>query len=463
MDVRSRISNLRERGDDAFAAFRDRSKLVRVFRHRDFRLLWTGAFLSFIGSWVQKLAESWLVYQLTHNAYLLGLVMFCASVPTTIFGPIAGTLADTFNRRTLLVVTQAIFALGAFYLAAAAYFHFVTYMQILIVAFILGVVSTVEQPARQATVSSCVPAEDLSLAIPVNAMTFNLSRLIGPAIGGLLLVAIGPAACYLVNGISFFALIFSVLAIKADLSAKQREPLPVKDLIIEGALYTFRERRLRTLFFLESILSICGLVYITQMPAIVARMLLPSGESLEGTHDKAINAMAYTAIGIGALCGLATVMTLAERPVRALLIRSAMTCLAVTLIALGFVRNEWVAYPVFAILGMCAITQFNLTNTLFQTLAPPRLRGRVLSMHIWALNGLGPIGILAFGYIAEQISMPFSLQLGGGLVLCGALWSWINWKGLEGVDYPAAFRGLVDETVPVRDGALLHGELADGD
>ncbi|HVT13464.1 MAG TPA: MFS transporter [Fimbriimonadaceae bacterium] len=444
MDVRSRIADLREKQNQAYQAYRDRSRLVRVFRHRDFRLLWTGALVSFIGSWVQRLAEGWLVYQITGKASLLGLVVFCASVPTSILGPIAGTLADTFNRRTLLVVTQAIFAAGAFYLAAATHYHFVTYEQIIVVALILGIVSTVEQPARQSTVSACVPAEDLPLAIPINAMTFNLSRLIGPAIGGLLLVAVGPAACYFVNGVSFFALIFSALAIRSDLSPRQREAQPIKDLLVEGALYTYRDRRLRTLFILESIVAIFGLTYITQMPTIVDRMLHRAGDPRLGTHDKFILSTGYIVIGVGAIIALSIIMQFAERRVRGLMIRIAMTCLAVALIVLGFVRSEYAAYPIFGALGMCAITHFNITNTLFQTIAPPRLRGRVLAMHIWALNGLGPFGVLMFGYIADAFGMPLALQGGGAVVLLGALWSWVNGKSLQGVDDADVVYGVPD-------------------
>jgi len=447
MDARSRIENLRERGDGIYRAYLGRSRLVRVFRHRDFRFLWTGTFLSFIGSWVQKVAEGWLVWQLTHSNYLLGLVMFCASLPTTVLGPIAGTLADTFNRRILLVVTQIIFALGAFYLAAATYYHFVTYLQILIVAFILGLVSTVEQPARQSTVSSCVPPEDLPVAIPINAMTFNLSRIVGPAIGGLLLGAVGTASCYFVNGLSFFALIFAALAIRADLSPKSYGPQPVRDLIVEGALYTHRDRRLRRLFALELIVSICGLTYVSQMPAIVEQMLHRAGDPLNGAHDKFMLAAGYLVIGIGAIGGLSILMHFADRPYRSFLIRAAMTTLAVALTALGFVRNEWEAYPLFIVLGMCAITQFNLTNTLFQTLAPPRLRGRVLAMHIWALNGLGPLGALAFGYIAQRSGLPFAIKLGGAIVFVAALWAWVSGGSLQGVDSEESFFGVQDDPI----------------
>jgi MFS family permease len=433
MNVRSRIAGLRERRDEAFQAYKDRSRLVRAFRHRDFRLMWGGAFLSFIGSWVQTVAQGYLVFQLTHSNQLLALVSFCGSVPTTIFGPIAGSLADIVDRKKLLVVTQIIFASGAFYLAAATYFQFVTYWQIITVALILGVVATVEQPVRQSTVSSCVPPEDLPVAIPLNAMTFNISRLIGPAIGGLLLAVTGTASCYFVNGLSFFALIFAALALRADLSPKQRAPQPVRDLITEGALYTFRDRRLRTLFALEAIVSMCGLTYLIQMPAIAEQML----------HDKLRGmAIGYVAVGTGTVSALAIIMQLADRSVRALMIRSAMTVLGFALFALSFARTVFAAFPIFALLGMCAVTHFNITNTLFQTLAPPRLRGRVLAMHMWALSGLGPFGTLAFGYIAEHYGLPMSLRIGGAIIVVGAVWAWTNRDGLLGVDDRESFYGV---------------------
>jgi MFS family permease len=397
--------------------------------------MWGGAFLSFIGSWVQTVAQGYLVYQLTHSFKLLALVSFFGSVPTTIFGPVAGSLADIVDRRKLLIATQIIYSCGAFYLAAATYFNFVSYWQIVAVALTLGLISTVEAPVRQSTVSSCVPPEDLPVAIPLNAMTFNISRLIGPAIGGTLLAVTGTAACYFVNGVSFFALIFAAMALRADLSPKHREPQPVRDLIMEGALYTFRDRRLKTLFILEAIVSMCGLTYMTQMPAIATEML---HDPLRG------NALGYVSVGVGTVSALAIIMQLADRSVRALLIRSAMTVLGFALFALGFAHSELVAFPIFAVLGMCAITHFNVTNTLFQTLAPPRLRGRVLSMHMWALSGLGPFGTLAFGYIAERWGLPVSLRLGGAIIVVGALWAWISREGLQGVDDRESFYGVAD-------------------
>lgn len=429
MDVRSRMNSLREGQSEAFRGYKDRSRLIRVFRHRDFRLLWTGAFFSFMGSWVQNVAQGYLVYQLTHSHKLLALVSFFGMLPVTLLGPIAGTLTDTLNRRALLVATQAIYACGAFFLAAATHFGFVQYWHIVVVALVLGTVSAVEMPTRQSIVSTVVPEEDLPAAIPLNALTFNLSRLVGPALGGLLLTGFGPEACYFINGLSFFALIFAGLAIKANLRATRREAQPIGDLLMEGALYTFRDVRLRTLFILESIVSMFGLFYLTQMPAIAVEMLNVGKRGL---------GFSYTAVGVGAVGSIALITHLSDRSMRAVIIRLAMTLMAVGLILLGTVASPWSGYPLFALLGFCAIAHFNTTNTLFQLLSPARLRGRVLAMHIWALSGLGPFGVLAFGFVAEAVGLRFALQLGGVLVLVGATWGWIYKKGLAGVDSPPA-------------------------
>ncbi|MBC8064022.1 MAG: MFS transporter [Chlorobia bacterium] len=400
-----------------------RNKLQRVFRHRDFRLLWSGAFLSFIGSWIQTVAQGYLVYQLTHDKNLLGLVSFFGMLPVFFLGPIAGSLTDTLNKKALLVICQMVFAVGALYLAAATYWNFVEYWQIVVVALVLGVFSAIEMPARQSIVSQVVPPEDLAIAIPINGLTFNMARLVGPAIGGLLLTAFGPASCYLINGISFSALIFAGLAIRADLRPTEREPQPIWDLVVEGALYTWRDIRLRTLLILESSVSIFGLFYLTQIPAIAEEML-GIGERLGDS---------YLAVGIGAVLSLILITSMTDKPYKALSLRLAITVVGATLLVLSQAKSVWLAYPAFIVLGFASVTIFNTCNTLFQMLSPDRLRGRVLAMHVWALSGLGPFGIWGFGYLAQKTDLPFTLQLGGILVLVTAVYGWAFRRGLEGV------------------------------
>jgi MFS family permease len=420
------------------------SKLVRVLSYRDFRLLWIGAFVSFTGSWIQGVAQGYFVYRLTGSESALALVSFCTSVPVFLFAFVAGTMSDAFDKRKVLIVAMLCLSAASLFMSAATYYGFVQYWHIVAVALFVGLVGCVEMPTRQSIVSRVVPPEDLPAAVPVNAMTFNVARIFGPAIGGLILATMGVPLCYLANGITFLALIWAVKAIKADLSPHHREPQPIFDLLFEGMLYTMRDGRLKTLFFLETITAAAGLAYITLLPAYVEQVL-----GLGPAPAKQALGMAYTSVGIGALIGLLLITHLAHSDKKGTIIRGAMWAIGVGLILLSVTRSPWLAYPVFGLVGMATIAQFNTTNALFQMLSPERLRGRVLAMHIWALNGLSPFGLLFFGWLAHStretgyfriLSMGFkvpntgvslTLQVGGGIMLLGALAATLARKGLS--------------------------------
>lgn len=433
---------------------------MRAFRHRDFRLFWIGAFVSFIGMWVQNVGSGWLVFELTHDEAKLAFITFCSSIPVSVFGPIAGTLADAFNKRAVLVGAQLCFSAGALFYLAATHYGFIQYWHFVLVASLLGMVSTIEMPTRQSVVSRVVPLEDLSSAVPLSGMTFNLARVIGPTLGGALLAAFGPQACFATNAVTYFALISAIVGIRSNLSASPQKPQPIGDLLFEGMRYTFQERRLRTLFLLEGIVAVFGLFYLSLMPAIAKKML---------GLDKQGLGFAMTTVGVGAIVALLTLALLKERVNRALLIRASMTVVGVALVVLGYTSSPLIAFPMLALVGMGTICQFNTTNTLFQLLSPEHLRGRVLAMHIWALSGLSPVGLLLFGYIAKQIpdglqsmsaslqaslisvpgmghvtgslagaavhatGLPLALRIGGFCVLGGAVWSWLDRNGLNGV------------------------------
>lgn len=384
------------------------SKLVGVLSYRDFRILWIGAFLSFTGSWMQTVAQGYYVYHLTEDESKLALVSFASSFPVFLFGFMAGSLADAFDRRVVLIATQALLGAAALYLAIATYFHFVRYEQIVIVAFITGLVSCVEMPVRQSVVSRVVPPEDLAAAVPVNAMTFNVARIFGPALGGIMLAQFGVPICYLLNGLSFVALIWSATRIRSDLSAVKTERQPMRDLVFEGMLYTFRDVRLRTLFILESLTACFGIIYLPLLPAFVKQVMgfgdvavRVNGKIEIVDLSKAPIAHSYTAVGIGAFVGLLFVTHFSDRPYKAHIVRASMWTIAICLGLLSFARTEWIAYPLFGFLGMAVVAQFNTTNALFQVLSPDRLRGRVLAMHIWGLNGLAPFGTLFYGWLAN--------------------------------------------------------------
>ena len=398
------------------------SKFHRVFRHRDFRLLWIGAFCSFIGSWIQNVGQGYLVYELTGSKEKLALVSFCTSIPVTFLGPIAGSFVDTMNKKKLLVWTQVFFAASAIFIAVLATFKLLKLEYLLVVALLNGIVSCLEMPVRQSIISSTVPIEDLPVAIPFQGLTFNLARVVGPAIGGLLLAKIGVESCYWVNGLSFFALIFAGLAIRADLTAKQRSDEGMVDLIIEGFRYTWREPRLRMLLILEISISLFSLFYLAQIPAIAKDILHVNKDGLGHV---------YTAIGIGAILALVVTTKTSDRHVKGKLIRSAVSVMGFSLVLLAFTHSLLVATPILILLGMSGVTIFNTCNSLFQMIAPERLRGRVVSMHIWALNGVGPIGTLAFGYVAESHGLAFAMQLAGMITVLLSVWAWTNPLRLE--------------------------------
>lgn len=398
------------------------SKFKRVFRHRDFRLLWLGAFLSFVGSWVQNVGQGVLVYEMTGSKERLALISFFAMVPVTLFGPFAGSYVDKMNKRALLVWSQILLALTAFAVVLLTWTGKIRVEHLFIIAFINGVISCFEMPVRQATISAVVPKEDLPLAIPFQGLTFNMARVFGPALAALLLARFHVEMCYLVNGISFVALIFAALAIRADLSAKADRTSPMFDLIMEGLRYTWRDKRLRFLFLLETGFSFFSLFYLVQMPAI-AKDMLHLGKEGVGTVT--------TAVGVGAILALAITAKTSDKGVKGKLIRASITSAAVGLALLSVSNSLWFALPVLVLLGTSNVIIFNTCNSLFQIIAPERLRGRVISMHIWALSGIGPIGIYPFGWLAEHYGLPLSLQISAAFTVVLAIFGWASRVSLE--------------------------------
>ena len=390
--------------------FAERSPLLRVLRYRDFRILWIGAFVSFTGGQVSNLAQGYFVYKLTGDEAKLALIPFVWSLPILFFGLFAGSFADRFDKRRILVVTQLLFGVNSLYMAAATYFGFVAYWQIIAIALLNGLIACIEMPTRQSITSRVVPVEDLAAAVPVNAMTFNVARVAGQAIGGLILRAVGVFGCYLVDGISYLALIFSIRTIKSDLTPSIRTSAPLRDLIAEGALYAVRDVRLRTIWALEAVTALFGLSYAPLLPAYALDVLAHGNAK----SNVAIYALAGMSIGVGAFVGLLVVTQLAHSRRKGWLIRASIGMIAVGLLGLAFTRQAWIAYPLFAMAGAGGIMQLNTTNALFQTLAPERLHGRVLAMHVWTLNGLSPFGVLMLGNIARATKGHPDVPLGGG-------------------------------------------------
>lgn len=403
------------------------SKFYRVFRHRDFRLLWFGAFFSFVGSWIQIVGQGFLVYEITGSKEKLALISFCASIPVTFLGPFTGGFVDAINKRLILVGSQVFFAVTAILIALLVHFNALRVEHLVIVALLNGVVSAFEMPARQSVFGLSVPKEDLPVAIPFQGLTFNLARVVGPAIGGFLLTRFSAEACYWANGVSFLALICAGLAIKVDLSSKNSSDSSVMDLIVEGFKYTVRDERLKMLLYLDILISLGSLFYLAQVPAIAKDIL---GEEKAGIGH------VYMAFGIGSVVALMITAKTADLHIKGILIRVAVTLMGVCLLIVSYTRSLWIAYPFLLLLGLSSIIIFNTCNSLFQMIAPERLRGRVVSMHIWAMNGVGPLGTYAMGWLADKFTLAPILRLGGVMTLFIAAWAWSRKLYLEAQSKP---------------------------
>lgn len=366
-------------------------------------------------------AQGAYIYELTGRKTDLALIAVFGMLPVTILSPIVGVLVDLLDRRKMLIGTSIVLCISTAFNAISATNHTLTLAQILIVSLIGGLVQTVEPTSRQTIVREVVGDDQLSQAVPLQAMTFNLARAIGPAIGGILTAAFGFATCFWVNTFSFLAMTYAAVALKTKVPASGRPGQPIKDLIFEGMLFTLRDPSLRMLFFMEGALSLFGVPYMFQMPAIAKDLF----------HlDEAGLGLCYSAIGIGAITGLITIISISKRNLKTKIVRLAMSSFGVSLVALSFVNNVYFALPFLAILGASSIAQFNTTNTLFQIISPTPLRGRVLSMHMWAIAGLAPLGNLWMGAAADAFSLPAALIFGGTCVAIGASLAWLNRKKL---------------------------------
>lgn len=380
----------------------------RTLRIRDFRLYWMGAFLSFIGSWIQNTGQQWLVFDLTASERALGLMTFIGAAPMFFLSPFGGWLADRANKRVVLVVCQTLFALSAFALAIAVWQGFVTFWLITAVAFINGCTSVIEIPTRQSMISDIVPADELASALPLSSATFNTARILGPAIGGLILGKIGPAGCYLVNGISFSAIIFAVLAIRSDLKSTADRSASIKETLFEGIRHVWATPAFRTLVTMMMVTATCAMFYISLLSAFAIRVLHTGAQGFGSL---------LTSTGVGALIGLLIITFLASRNLKGWIPIISMCGLGASLLCVSFTQSLWQACLALGMMGIFGVGQMVGTNTALQYFSPPEVRGRVISVHVWSMAGLNPVGALVFGAVGEKIGLPLTFRLGGCIVL----------------------------------------------
>jgi MFS family permease len=387
---------------------------IRALRHRNYRLFFAGQSVSLIGSWMTRVATSWLIYRLTGSAMLLGVIGFAGQIPQFVLGPIAGVWVDRLNRHKVLVWTQVLSMLQSFWLAALALTHHITFWDIFWLSILQGVINAIDMPARQAFVTEMVEVrEDLPNAIALNSSMVNGSRLIGPSIAGIIIAASSEGLCFLIDGISYIAVIISLLM----MTIRLRELPPRKESAIvqmrEGWHYVSTFVPVRSVLILLAIVSLVGMPYTVLMPIFAANVLHGGPHTL---------GFLMGASGIGALFSAYSLAT--RRSVlglgRVIPVTSALFGAALV----GFALSHWLWLSLLLMLftGYGMMQQMAASNTILQTIVDENMRGRVMSFYTMAFAGTAPFGSLAAGFIAQRIGAPLTLVIGGVICVVGAAW-----------------------------------------
>jgi MFS family permease len=390
------------------------AETFRALRHRNYQLFFSGQLISLIGTWMDQVAESWLVYRLTGSALLLGTVAFASQIPVFLLAPIGGALADRMDRRRILITTQSSMMLVTFVLAWLTLSHRVHIWQVVALAAITGVINAFDLPARQSFVVDMVSRADLVNAIALNSSMFNGARVIGPAVAGVVVAGIGEGWCFFANGVSFIAVIIGLWMMKMERPRMSIEGSPLEN-IIEGFNFVTRTRPMRALMLLLGLVSFAALPYAVLMP-LFADKILHGGPKALG--------LLMGSSGVGALCGALLLAT--RKSLRGLSTWVAVACtgLGVTLALFSFSRTLWLSALLLAPVGFCTMVQMASSNTLIQSMVPDRLRGRVMSFYAMTFMGMAPLGSLLAGSLAHNLGASWTVFIGGMAAICGAAIFW---------------------------------------
>jgi MFS family permease len=388
--------------------------IARALRHRNYRLFFGGQGISLIGTWMTRVATSWLVYRLTGSAFLLGLVSFSGQIPIFLLGAVAGVWVDRWNRHRVLVVTQILSMLQSFSLAFLALTGVITVVDIILLNLFQGAVNAFDMPARQTFVIEMLEQrEDLGNAIALNSSLVNAARLIGPSVAGLVIAAVGEGYCFLIDGFSYMAVIASLLAMRVALRPAAHARQGVFSELREGWDYLRGFRPLWSILLLLALISLVGMPYTALMP-IFAGTILHGGAHTLG--------FLMAASGVGALIG--AVKLAARKTVLGLgrVIPLTAATFGAALIAFAASRLLWLSLLLLLVTGFSFMQQMAASNTILQTIAEDKKRGRVMSFYAMAFQGMAPFGSLIAGATASHIGAPHTLMIGGALCICGAAW-----------------------------------------
>jgi MFS family permease len=396
--------------------------MFRALRYRNYRLFFSGQIISLIGTWMQSVAQSWLVYRLTGSSLLLGLVGFAGQIPVFLLASVGGMVADRRSRYRIVITTQTTAMLLALVLAALTLLGHIKVWEIMVLASSLGLVNAFDIPARQAFVVEMVNPRDLVNAIALNSAMVNGARIMGPAVAGITVVAIGEGWCFFANGVSYIAVIVGLLLMVVTPRPRDSRASGLRS-VVEGFHWVARTAPIRALLLLLGLVSLTGMPYMVLMPIFADRILHSGARGL---------GLLMGASGVGALTG--TLALAARSGVRGLgrWVMFAAMGFGASLILFSMSHWFWLSVLLIMPAGFSMILQMASSNTLIQTMVPDELRGRVMAVYSMMFMGMAPFGALLSGAIAQHVGAPLTVRLGGIVSLAGGVAFALTWPGMRG-------------------------------
>lgn len=400
----------------------------RALRHRNFRLFFTGQSISLIGTWMTRVATSWLVYRLTGSALLLGVVGFAGQIPTFLLAPFAGVWVDRLDRRNMLVWTQVLAGLQSLALAALTLAKVINIHEIIWLSALQGLINAFDMPGRQAFLVQMVEdKQDLSNAIALNSSMVNLARLVGPALAGLVIAAAGEGYCFTIDGISYVAVIASLLMMRVKVAPAKRALTSMLEQLKEGWTYVSGFPPIRTILLLFALISLMGMPFMVLMPIFASKVLHGGPHTL---------GFLLGASGVGAL--ISAVSLALRKTVRGLttMIQISATLFGFGLICFGLSRIFVLSMFLMLIVGFGMMQGLAASNTVIQTLVPEDKRGRVMSYYTMAFVGMAPFGSLLAGGLAHRLGAPHAVMITGAFCVAGAVWFSTQLKSIRKIMRP---------------------------
>jgi MFS family permease len=383
--------------------------LFSSLRHRNFRLFWSGQLVSLIGTWMQTVAQAWLVLELTHSSLKLGIVSALQFLPMLFLSFFTGPFIDYFDKRKIIIWTQALLMTLAFVLSILVWTGIVQYWHVVVLATLLGIVNTIDMPARQAFIIDLVGKEDLMNAIALNSSIFNAARAVGPALAGMLIASAGTAVCFFMNGLSFLAVLAGLLFMRVERAPSRKKPsYNIIEDIGEAIQYIKTTPIVMITILLVSVVSIFGTNF---------SVLVPVFAKMELNRDAAAFGFLMSSFGAGALIGAMSLAIMSRSGPKPAFLFGGGLSLSVVLMLIGLQRSYGLTAFLLALAGWSMVTFFGMANTIVQLNTENRLRGRVMSLYTLSFGGLTPFGSMFAGSVAHWIKAPLTFAIGG--LICG--------------------------------------------